>query len=92
MTGFCHCRLYQLDDQREEAGRVAAIRAAMEASGVSGRRTVILLRDHALTPTILGIVYSLAQHGQSRRPVHDTHFSLVLCVNIIWLCTVELMM
>ncbi|KAK8381811.1 hypothetical protein O3P69_015079 [Scylla paramamosain] len=58
-------RVYFLDDQREEAGRVAAIRAAVQASGVGGRRTVILLRQHALTPALLDVLHGLAHTGWS---------------------------
>lgn len=56
--------MYFLDDQREEAGRVAAIRAAVQASGVGGRRTVILLRQHALTPALLDVLHGLAHTGE----------------------------
>ncbi|XP_068222058.1 dynein axonemal heavy chain 6-like [Palaemon carinicauda] len=63
---YTRARVYHLDDIPEEAGRLGVLRAAMEASGVTGRRTILLLRQHSLTPIILDILYSVAQHGWSK--------------------------
>ncbi|XP_042865646.1 uncharacterized protein LOC122249110 [Penaeus japonicus] len=62
---YTRARLYHLDDYRDEASRVSAVRSAVEASGVGGRRTVILVRDHSVTPELLNILHSLAHTGWS---------------------------
>ncbi|XP_047493548.1 dynein axonemal heavy chain 6-like [Penaeus chinensis] len=62
---YNRARVYHLDDYRDEASRVGALRSAVEASGVGGRRTVVVVRDHSVTPQLLDVLHSLAHTGWS---------------------------
>nr|XP_027212731.1 uncharacterized protein LOC113805867 [Penaeus vannamei] len=62
---YTRARVYHLDDYRDEASRVGAVRSAVEASGVGGRRTVVVVRDHSVTPQLLDVLHSLAHTGWS---------------------------
>lgn len=56
--------MYRLDEHREEAEQLMAVRAAVQMAGVGGRRTLLLLRQHAVTPVLLDTLHSLANYGQ----------------------------
>ncbi|KAK3885101.1 hypothetical protein Pcinc_010652 [Petrolisthes cinctipes] len=56
-------RVYRLDEHREEADKLMAVRAAVQMAGVGGRRTLLLLRQHVVSPVLLDILHSLANYG-----------------------------
>ncbi|KAK4328017.1 hypothetical protein Pmani_001491 [Petrolisthes manimaculis] len=58
-------RVYRLDEHREEADKLMTVRAAVQMAGVGGRRTLLLLRQHVVSPVLLDILHSLANYGWS---------------------------